>query len=203
MLHLIRHGETALNVARVLQPAHTPLSQRGRAQARALAERLVPLRLSAIISSDLPRALQTAEAIAAACALPIETSALLHERNFGDLRGRPYDTLGYDPIAADEAPPGGESMAEFEARAAQAWQRVLQAHALAGGPIAVVTHGLVLKAWLRPGLIDLGGMSLPMHLANTALSTVQARPPHRVHTLACARHLQGMDGDDARSLVGG
>ena len=159
--------------------------------------------MSAIISSDLPRALQTAEAIAAVCGLPIEASDLLHERNFGDLRGQPYDALGFDPIAAAQAPPGGESMAEFEARAAQAWQRVLRAHAVAGGAIAVVTHGLVLKAWLRPGLIDLGGMSLPVHLANTALSSVEARAPHRVHTLACVRHLRGMDGDDARALVGG
>ena len=37
---LIRHGETALNAARIVQPADTPLSERGIAQARALARRL-------------------------------------------------------------------------------------------------------------------------------------------------------------------
>ena len=67
MLHLIRHGETPLNAARVLQPADTPLSPRGLAQARALAERMRSLPLAGILSSDMPRALQTAEAIAAAC----------------------------------------------------------------------------------------------------------------------------------------
>ena len=72
-LLLIRHGETALNAARVLQPADTPLSARGAAQAEALAGRLAAWRgaprepggapLAGILSSDLPRALATAEAI--------------------------------------------------------------------------------------------------------------------------------------------
>ena len=90
-LLLIRHGETALNVARVLQPADTPLSARGVMQAEALARRLATLDVVAIVSSDLPRALCTAEAIAAATGAPIETSALLQERNFGDWRGQPWD----------------------------------------------------------------------------------------------------------------
>ena len=58
-LLLIRHGETALNVARVLQPADTPLSARGIAQAEALASRLASMNVEAIVSSDLPRALRT------------------------------------------------------------------------------------------------------------------------------------------------
>ena len=86
-LLLIRHGETALNVARVLQPAATPLSPRGVAQAEALAQALRTKGLAAIVSSDLPRALATAQAIGRACGLPVATSALLHERNFGELRG--------------------------------------------------------------------------------------------------------------------
>jgi len=203
MLHLIRHGETPLNVARVLQPADTPLSARGQAQARALAERMKPLRLSGILSSDLPRALQTAEAIAAACGLPIETSPLLQERNFGDLRGQAYDTLGFDPLAMDSAPPGGESVAAFEARAVQGWAWIIARHAALGGPLAVVSHGLVLRVWLQPGRVDLQGQSLPAHVPNTSLSSVDATPPHRAHTVACAMHLDNMDGWDARSLVGG
>ena len=90
-LLLIRHGETALNVARVLQPADTPLNERGVAQAEALARRLASLRVATIISSDLPRALRTAQAIAATTGAAIETSALLQERNFGDWRGQSYE----------------------------------------------------------------------------------------------------------------
>ena len=108
-LLIIRHGETPLNVARVMQSADTPLSDNGQAQAARLGQRL-----TGIVSSDLPRALQTAEAIAAATGLPIITSALLHERNFGDLRGRPHASLGFDALAMTEAPPNGESMADFD-----------------------------------------------------------------------------------------
>jgi len=56
---LIRHGETALNVARVLQPADTPLSARGIAQAEALARWLAAMNVCAIVTSDLPRARRT------------------------------------------------------------------------------------------------------------------------------------------------
>lgn len=202
-LYLIRHGETPLNVARVLQPADTPLSEHGRAQARALAERLRGAGMAGILSSDLPRALQTAQALAEASGLAIETSELLRERNFGDLRGRPYDTLGFDPIASAEAPPGGESMAQFDARTVQAWALVLQRQGRLGGPLAVITHGLVLRAWLQPGRVALGGQAAPTHMANTGLSIVGALPPHPVHTLACAQHLEGPAAHDGRSLVGG
>ena len=112
-LLIIRHGETALNVARVLQPADTPLSARGIEQAEALAHRLSTMNVSAIVSSDLPRALRTAQAIAAATGAPIETSALLQERNFGDWRGQPYDGMAINPLTMLEAPPGGESVAVF------------------------------------------------------------------------------------------
>ena len=76
-LLIIRHGETPLNVARVMQPADTPLSANGQAQAALLAQRLAggqPLRPAGIVSSDLPRALQTAQALAAATGLAITTS---------------------------------------------------------------------------------------------------------------------------------
>lgn len=143
-LLIIRHGETPLNVARVMQPADTPLSANGLAQAGLLAKRLAagqPQRPTAIVSSDLPRALQTAQAIAAATGLAITTSALLHERNFGDLRGQPYDSLGFDPLTREEGPPNGESIPQFAARCAAAWAWVLQQHAAlgAGAVLAVVS----------------------------------------------------------------
>ena len=82
-----------------MQPPDTPLSPRGLLQARAVAERLRAEALSALWSSDLPRAWQTADAIARACGLAALPQPLLHERNFGDLRGRAYDSLGFDPLA--------------------------------------------------------------------------------------------------------
>ena len=192
-LLIIRHGETTLNVARVLQPAATTLSAQGLAQAGALALRLrAPgaLRPRAIVSSDLPRALQTAQAIAAACGLPVRTSALLQERNFGELRGRPYDALGRDPLADDEAPPGGESRSQFEARCGEAWVWVLAQRTRLDGPLAVVTHGLLIKRWLHACPLQWpAGLAAPERLANTSLTVIAAAPPHAVQQVDDIGHL--------------
>ncbi len=163
---LVRHGETALNAARVLQPADTPLSARGRAQAAAVARRLAAAPVAAILASDLPRAWATAEAIAAACAAPLRASVRLHERNFGALRGRPYDSLGYDPIACADAPEGGESMPAFQVRADAAWDEVRAAARGLEGDLVVVTHGLVIRHLLgRAGAVP--AATLPgLHLGN-------------------------------------
>lgn len=202
-LLLIRHGETPLNVARVLQPADTPLSPRGQAQAAALAQRLARGPLAGILASDLPRALQTAGAISEATGLRVQTSTLLHERNYGDLRGRPYDGLGFDPLAMDEAPPGGESQAVFSARAAQAWLELLALQQRLGGPLAVVTHGLVLREWLLHQMQLPPGMVLPARLSNASLTLASAVPPHPVERVDCTLHLTGDLRDDRHSLSGG
>jgi broad specificity phosphatase PhoE len=206
-LLIIRHGETPLNVTRVLQPADTPLSSNGLAQAAALAQRLAgdaALRPTALVSSDLPRALQTAQAIAAACGLPLLTSPLLHERNFGDLRGLPYDTLGFDPLTRDEAPANGESTAQFSARCAAAFAWLLAQQAARGGTLAVVSHGLVIRQWLQHGPLQLpAGIEAPHRLANTSLTVASAAPPHLVSRVDCTAHLAGGVGEDAASLSGG
>jgi broad specificity phosphatase PhoE len=201
---LIRHGETALNAARVMQPADTPLSARGRAQAQALAQRLATRGgLASIVSSDLPRAWLTAQALAAACALPVRPSALLQERNFGALRGRAYDTLGFDPLVMQDAPPGGESAPAFALRVRQAFDEMLQLHAGLDGDLAVVTHGLLIRILLG------GPLQLPpaqlhdLHLANTSVSIFDAAPPHPVHLLNCTAHLDTGDSDDVHALSGG
>ncbi len=212
---LVRHGETALNAARVMQPAATPLSERGVAQAQALGRRLAlgsggddrglgPAgRIAAILSSDLPRAWLTAEAIAGHLALPVQPCTLLQERNFGDLRGRPYDTLGFDPLVMQEAPPGGESASAFARRVQAAFDEMRRCHAgLDGGDLVVVTHGLLIRILLG-GPLQLRAESLrDLHLANTSVSVFDAAPPHALHLLNCTRHLDAQARDDVRSLSG-
>jgi len=201
---LVRHGETALNAARVMQPAATPLSERGVAQALAVARRLARQGgVAAILSSDLPRAWRTAEAIADALSLPIEPSAQLQERNFGDLRGRPYDTLGFDPLVMDAAPPGGESAADFALRLRAAFDEMLQRHAGLPGDLVVVTHGLVIRTLLGGPLRLDAGRLRQLHLANTSLSIFEAAPPHALRLLNCTSHLDDAARDDACSLSGG
>jgi broad specificity phosphatase PhoE len=206
------------------------LSERGRQQAQAVALRLAgtdaaalpgrplpPLtaggqgehdrvrrhRVAAILSSDLPRAWHTAEAIAAPLALPIQPSALLHERNFGALRGRAYDTLGFDPLSMEDAPPEGESAAEFSRRVQAAFEQMLRAHAGLDGDLVVVTHGLLIRVLLGGPLRLPADVLCELHLANTSLSIFDAAPPFALQLLNCTRHLAIEGRDDARTLSGG
>lgn len=199
---LVRHGETLLNASRVMQPADTPLGPRGLAQAQAAARRLAGWRPVALLASDLPRAWQTAQAVAAATGLPIEASTLLHERNFGDLRGRPHDSLGFDPLTLLDAPANGESMHGFLARVAQAWAWVQTRRAALNGPLVVVSHGLVIHAMLRHHAQLAAGMDLPLRLANTSVSELEAAPPHRTLRVDCVQHLSGDLADDTQPLSG-
>ena len=201
-LLLIRHGETSLNVARVLQPAATPLSERGIQQAEALARRLAAMNVSTILSSDLPRALRTAQAIAAATGARIETSALLQERNFGDWRGQPYDGMAVNPLTMLDAP-GGESAAAFEQRVALAFAHMVQLRAAVRGNLAIVTHGLVIRVMLAVHVRLPEGATGSLHLGNTSLSIIDAQPPHAALRVNCTEHLDPSALDDANALSGG
>src|SRR5438477_5849884 len=86
-IFLIRHGETFGNAARIVQLPDIPLSERGLAQAERLARRLAQEGVARIISSDLPRAAMTAESVRRMTGAPLMFDPLLHERNFGDIRG--------------------------------------------------------------------------------------------------------------------
>ena len=193
-LLIIRHGETAHNARRILQPPDTPLSERGREQARLLAERLADAGVRRIVSSDLARAAETADALARRTGLEVAWEPLLHERNFGDLRGTAYADLGFDPFADDYAPPGGESWAVFRARVADAWRAVEAQVARADGSVAVVTHGLVCREFVAeyldvPGEVD--ARTYPW--ANTSLTIAEAAPPWRARLIADASHLDALD----------
>jgi broad specificity phosphatase PhoE len=203
-LLFIRHGETALNVARVYQPADTPLSPRGQAQAEAVGARLLAFAPVAVLSSDMPRALQTAQAIIAANPrLPLQTSTLLHERNFGDFRGQSHASLGFDAVAMDDAPPNGESMADFDARADQALALALSVRAQLDGPLVVVSHGLLIKSLLRRRIALPAGSVVPDRVGNTSVTRVSPQPPHQADLVDCTAHLQGRIAEDGNSLSGG
>ena len=184
---LLRHGETALNAARIVQPADTPLSARGQDQARRVAPRIAAMAPAALLASDLPRAWQTAQAVAAATGLAIEPEPLLHERNFGDLRGRPHAELGFNLSQLDAAPPNGESAATFAERVARAWQVIVARRAQLAGPLVVVTHGLVVHGLIRQLWPDLAGATAPP--GNTSVTLLEAQAPHRLLLAPCTKHL--------------
>lgn len=158
-LLLIRYGRTAHNQAGKIQGrSEVPLDGEGRAQAQQLAAHLagqLPQPPSRIWASDLLRARQTADAVAAAIGAAVVTDARLREQSFGEYEGRLLSELLAENPAFEQAwtqdfgalnPPGGESFAETTARGL-AWFE--DARPRRGGEVVIaVSHGLTLSALL-------------------------------------------------------
>ena len=88
-IFLVRHGETIDNARQIMQgQTQGELNEKGREQARQVAERLSVEPVDAVVASDLNRAIQTAEIIAAPHGLPVRTTKLLRERDWGSFTGR-------------------------------------------------------------------------------------------------------------------
>ena len=158
---LVRHGLTAMT-GPVLAgwTAGLALDERGRAQADAVAARLAPLPLTAVVASPLDRCQQTAAAIAAGRDLEPATDDRLGECRYGDWTGQEIKKLAKDPLwravqvhpSAVRFPgPQGEPLRETQARAVAAvrdWNDRL-------GPDAIwlaCSHGDVIKAVVADAL---------------------------------------------------
>jgi probable phosphoglycerate mutase len=196
-IFLIRHGETELNARRVVQPPGAELSHRGRDQAGRLARRLEASGVERILSSDLERARATAEAIAGLTRAPVEFDPGLQERNFGEIRGTPYDELDVDIFAPGYAPSGGEDWPAFERRVDVAWARVARVSADVRGNLAVVTHGLVCGSIARRHLgLPTDALALPSRWENASLTVIEGRGPWTVSRVNCVEHLDGATRGD-------
>src|SRR5436190_7097436 len=202
MIILVRHGETALNAAHVVQPEDTPLNARGQRQAELVAERLRELSVAHVLCSDLPRARMTAEPIVRATHAPVQHDALLQERNFGDLRGRPYAELKQDIFAPDYLPPNGESWPQFDARVARAWSQITEHAAATQGNLVVVTHGLVCRSIAHQFLSFAVGEQPPRAWGNTSVTICERVSPHRVELLNCTAHLTALASNDPNAISG-
>lgn len=167
-LLVVRHGETTWNVeGRIQGHRDSPLTARGLEQARAAAARLAREGVEALYCSDLGRARQTADEVAAATALPVRLDEGLRERAFGIVEGRIWEEFrAEEPEQARRlledpahAVPGGESLARFRDRVTEALRRI---SAEAGAArIAIVTHGGVL------GVLYREAMGLPLDAPRT------------------------------------
>jgi probable phosphomutase (TIGR03848 family) len=136
------------------------LDERGVAQAKAVAERIAKLPLTAIVTSPMERCVQTAEAIAAAQPKPLELQVdeRLIECGYGDWTGKALKELAKDPVwkVVQTQPsaarfPNGESLSEVSARAVAAvreWDARLGADAI----WVACSHGDVIKAVLADAL---------------------------------------------------
>jgi phosphoserine phosphatase len=151
-VYLARHGESDWNVDRRWQGhADRPLTDRGREQARALAERLAGVDLQAVYASDLRRAWETAEAVAAPRELDVVRLAELREVDVGSWSGFTRDECAERfPHAFVRWQGGGtgwedgESYEEMGERIVAAIQRLAAQHP--DGAILVVSHGGPIRA---------------------------------------------------------
>lgn len=190
-IYLIRHGETALNASGVMQVPETPLSENGLAQAERLAARLAGEGIAHILASDYARAAMTAAAVQRSTGVALTSEPLLRERNLGDLRGRAYAELDFDPFAADYAPPNGESWGAFHERVDRAWENVAELAAETDGNLAVVTHGLVCRSVVSR-IAETAQLPTPDHgWFNTSVTILDREPPFTVRLMNCASHLEG------------
>lgn len=156
-LILLRHGETLWNQENRIQGHRdSALNAKGLIQAEALAARLAGEAFDALYSSDLGRAHQTAERIAARTGHTIRLDAGMRERNLGMLEGltrtevqamHPEVYARYRTFGAEYIVPGGESAQQFISRVVVTFS--ILAREYAGRTVVAVTHGGVLDAMYR------------------------------------------------------
>lgn len=151
---LVRHGQTDWNLERRFQ-GHTdiPLNALGIVQARELAASLDGSQISAVYSSDLSRALQTAAILAENRNLPVIQDKRLREISMGEWEGQIWQDVNQrltkemmelrnDPVNSRAA--GGESLAEVAARVQDFAAETAARHS--GQIVLIVSHGLSLGA---------------------------------------------------------
>jgi broad specificity phosphatase PhoE len=190
-LLLVRHGESVWNAeGRVQGHQDSRLSERGREQSRLAAEHLSRLSIGAIYSSDLGRAQETADMIAAPHGLTVATASALRERNYGVLEGQTVEDaartqgIWFLPWQADRlnsSPPGGERQPEMCQRVVEALRAIARAYP--GQTVVVVTHGGPIKSAIYEVLrIPLALWNLTW-VANGSITTLQGTPD--VFRIAC------------------
>jgi probable phosphoglycerate mutase len=164
---LVRHGQTALNAAGVLRgQLDVPLDATGEAEAVALGEVFREVPLSALVSSPLRRAADTACRIASASGSSATIDDRLSDRFYGEWAGRSLEQVEGRFATIDSAPLV-ETWQLLETRAEEAFRDAVAA-AKAGraavgsveGGVALVTHDAVLRALLMRLVPALGSAKL-------------------------------------------
>ncbi len=149
---LARHGETEWNVAEVFRGRiDVELNEVGKKQAELLAEHLSDLKIDAIYSSPLKRAIQTAEMIAGYHKLDVEVAPGLIDFDYGQWQGLPHQEVKdkYKELYAEwiknphqAKMPAGESLAEVRERTVSVVDNIIAKHE---GTVVLVSHRVVNK----------------------------------------------------------
>ncbi|MCW2607207.1 MAG: Phosphoglycerate mutase [Frankiales bacterium] len=198
---LLRHGQTVLSVEkRFSGSGDQPLTDVGQAQAAAAAARLAGSGATAVVSSPLRRARETAALVAAALGLDVVVEEGLRETDFGDWEGYTFGEVREKwPAEMDAwlastsvAPPFGESFDATATRVRQARDRVLTR--FGGRTVVLVSHVTPIKTLLRLALDAPPSALYRMHLDLACLSEVRwyADGPAVVRSLNDTHHLAGL-----------
>jgi len=178
MIYMIRHGETNWNKERRFQgQMDIPLNEKGKLQATNIAKRFIEetLKIDAVYSSDLKRAKETAEEVAAKHQLEVVVNAGLRERHFGLLEGKKFEELNkvYPELHMG-------NLEQFESLNVEAFQllqtrmvntvKELCKHHM-GQNIVIVSHGAAINSFLHG--ITIGELGTgKTKLSNTSVSIV-------------------------------
>lgn len=137
--YFLRHGETEYNAQRRIAGSfETVLTERGHDEARRAAATLATVKITAIYSSPMKRALDTAHYVAERLALPVQVIDAIAERHWGSLEGRPRSVRQSGEVQED-----AETLAAFT-------QRVLRGFDDVHGDVPlVVAHSGVFRVLCR------------------------------------------------------
>jgi probable phosphomutase (TIGR03848 family) len=151
LLLLVRHAVTDVTGSRL--SGSTPgihLSEQGRVQAKDLAERLAPLRISAVFASPLERCVETAEVVAEPRGVVVERVAALEEVGYGRWTGKSLSQLARTALwkKVQNAPssvrfPDGETLVEAQLRGVGALEAIAARHPR--GTVLAVSHADIIR----------------------------------------------------------
>ena len=209
-LYLVRHGQSDGNAeGRFGGHSPTPLSALGLQQAELTAQVLAKEKINAIYSSDLLRAVQTAEPLAAITDLPIITTPAFRERKVGVLEGltfdeskaaHPKDYYALVNRSVHHIITGGESYRQLLRRATRELHEILHVHQ--GENIVIFSHtgAICFLTLYLLGAISRQTQTTPwLVTSNCGINRFEIRGRNniRVHAFNDTRHLQQITGNDS------
>jgi len=180
---LLRHGQTELSGERRYSGrGDVPLTEAGLQQAKAAATRLSSLSFTAVVSSPLGRARQTAAEVASAADLPVDTHEGLVETDFGAWERLTFqEAADRDPDLhrrwlgdADVSPPNGESFNTVLKRVRATRDELVERYA--EQTVVLVSHVTPIKSLLRIALDAGPSLLFRLHLDLASLSVVEFYP---------------------------
>lgn len=155
-IYFVRHGETEWNIKGILQGSkNSHLTEKGKAQAHKLRDKLEKIHFEGIYTSPLQRASETAEILRGHKDEPFYVVDDLKEMSFGDMEGIPktefkalqpeaYNNLWNDPLSYNPEAFKGERFQDVDKRIMDFMKKLVVNHP-EGGKFLVVSHGMTLK----------------------------------------------------------